>query len=193
MSLGLLNWLWGEKTLYPVIDKLYLREEKDTHFMDNTRCSLLVTYKGEWFGLLESFRCIPKETLDASWDESWIEISENSPHLNSPMLILGDFYDEDDYPQIFEMSDKEFEDNFYHFQSEGWWVCRDAGLVKELVKSLTTKYPRLMKEYADCQMRHCYGQMKIAELKELLKAAGKSVAGKKRELIERLLSTEEKP
>jgi len=102
--------------------------------------------------------------------------------LNEPVLIMW----KSPY-EVLPLTPEDSVLNFSYWESEEWWICINQEWNAQLAKILERNSPEVMKEFADCRVGRRLNGMTVGELKGLLKEAGKSVSGKKEDLVKRLI------
>ena len=102
--------------------------------------------------------------------------------LNEPVLIMW----KSPY-EVLPLTPEDSVLNFSYWESEEWWICINQEWNAQLAKILERNSPEVMKEFADCRVGRRFRGMTVGELKGLLKEAGKSVSGKKEDLVKRLI------
>ena len=215
VSLGLFNWttdLSDEPEYPPIFDDLWAADSGRIEFSEEAlthlppRCLVLVmtSYgrKGESrIGMMEFIGGPSYESIVESYGkEEWKELEEyhNSlmgvpmgAHregsfmqmiLNEPVFIMFDFPD-----RVLPLTSEDSKFNFYHWESYDWWICINQEWNTQVAKILERNSPEVMKEFADCRVGRRLRGMTVGELKGLLKEAGKSVSGKKEDLVKRLI------
>ena len=89
--------------------------------------------------------------------------------------------------RVLPLTSEDSKFNFYHWRVEDWWICINQEWNTQVAKILERNSPQVMKEFADCRVERRLRGMTVGELKGLLKEAGKSVSGKKEDLVKRLI------
>jgi len=208
VSLGLFNWttdLSDEPEYPPIFDDLWAADASASlHEGGAARCLVYVmTSYGrkeirQRIGMMEFMGGPHYESIVESYGKKeWKELEEYSSYemrvnyregsfmhmiLNEPVFIM---FDSPDRVLPWAMKDSNF--NFYHWESYDWWICINREWNAQLAKILERNSPEVMKEFADCRVGRRFRGMTVGELKGLLKEAGKSVSGKKEDLVKRLI------
>ena len=209
VSLGLFNWttdLSDEPEYPPIFDDLWAEDANQAQSAlseSKMRCVVYVMHSydrsvgKDRIGMMEFIGGPSYESIVKSFgEEEWGELLEDlefgeggvlSPFmhmiLNEPVFIMFDSPD-----RLFPLpSEEDYGLNFYHWHSYEWWICINQEWNTQVAKILERNSPEVMKEFADCRVGRRLRGMTVGELKGLLKEAGKSVSGKKEDLVKRLI------